>query len=83
MIQKETLIKSLDGIIALLDEALRQREQEMQTLLKSCDVDNIFDIDEIEIFKLASELDGQIDDLKDLIDELKHQMRYIGAFKNI
>ena len=83
MTQKEEILTSLEASLKLLEGALIEREQEQRALLYACKVSKIDDIDDLELFRIGAELDNQIDTLKDLINELKYQMRYIGAFKSV
>lgn len=83
MIQKKELIESLEGSLKVLEEALNEREAELRALLYGCNVSDINQIDDIEMYRLGAELDDQIDRLKDLIDELKWQLKHIAGFKDV
>lgn len=83
MTQKEEILKTLEESLKILETSLNEREGEQRALFYACKVSKLEDINDLEFYRVGAELDSQIDTLKDLIDELKHQMRYIGAFKNI
>ena len=83
MTQKEEILTSLEASLKLLEGALIEREQEQRTLLYACKVSKIDDIDDLEMFRIGAEFDNQIDTLKDLIDEIKRQLKYISAFKYV
>ena len=83
MTQKDQIVSTLEESLKVLETALNEREQEARALLYAFKVSNIEDIDDLESYKIGAELDSQIDTLKDLIDEIKWQLRYIGAFKNV
>lgn len=83
MTQKEEILTSLEASLKLLEGALIEREQEQRALLYACKVSKIDDIDDLEMYRIGAELDNQIDTLKDLIDELKRQLKYISAFKYV
>lgn len=83
MIQKKEIIDTLETSLKLLEKALSEREEEQRALLYACKVTKLDDIDDSEMYKIGAELDSQIDSLRDLIDEIKWQLRYIGAFKNV
>ena len=83
MTQKDQIVSTLEESLKVLETALNEREQEARALLYAFKVSNLEDIDYLESYKIGAELDSQIDTLKDLIDEIKWQLRYIGAFKNV
>lgn len=83
MTQKDQIVSTLEESLKVLETALNEREQEARALLYAFKVSNLEDIDDLESYKIGAELDSQIDTLKDLIDEIKWQLRYIGAFKNV
>ena len=83
MTQKEQIVSTLEESLKVLEIALNEREQQMRGLLYAFNVSNLEDINDLESYKMGAELSDQIDRLKDLIDDLKYQMRYIGAFQNI
>lgn len=83
MTQKEEILTSLEASLKLLERALMEREQEQRELLYACKVSKIDDINDLKMFKIGAELDNQIDTIKDLIDELKHQLKYISVFKEV
>ena len=83
MTQKKEILDSLEATLKVLEKALNEREQEQRALFYTCKVSKLDDIDDLELYRIGAELDNQIDTLKDLVDELKHQMRYIGAFKEV
>lgn len=83
MKQKEEILTTLEDSLKVLESALNNREKEQRALFYACKVSKLEDIEDLEFYRIGAELDSQIDTLKDLIDELKHQMRYIGAFKNV
>lgn len=83
MINKGDLVQSLEGTIKILSEALTEREEALRVLLYANEATTYNDLDDLELFKCGSELDDQIDTLKDLLDELKRSAVRIGAFKKI
>lgn len=83
MTQKDQIVSTLEESLKILETSLNEREQEARALLYAFKVSNLEDIDDLESYKIGAELDSQIDTLKDLIDEIKWQLRYIGAFKNV
>ena len=83
MTQKDQIVKTLEESLKVLETALNEREQAQRALFYAFNVSRLEDLDDLESYKIGAELDNQIDTLKDLIDELKDQMRYIGAFKNV
>ena len=83
MIRKDEILNSLETSLKVLESALNEREKEQRALFYACKVSKIDDIEDLEMYRLGAELDDQIDRLKDLIDELKWQMKYIGAFKEV
>lgn len=83
MIQKKELAESLEGSLKVLEAALAEREEEFRALLYECNVSDINQIDDIEMYRLGAELDDQIDRLRDLIDELKWQLKHIAGFKEV
>ena len=83
MTQKEQIVSTLEESLKVLETALNEREQGARALLYAFKVSNLEDIDDLESYKIGAELNSQIDTLKDLIDEIKWQLRYIGAFKNV
>ena len=83
MTQKDQIVSKLEESLKVLETALNEREQALRALLYAFNISNLEDLDDLESYKIGAELDNQIDTLKDLIDELKHQMLYIGAFKNV
>lgn len=83
MTQKDQIVSTLEESLKILETALNEREQEARALLYAYKVSSLEDIDDLESYKIGAELDSQIDTLKDLVDEIKWQLRYIGAFKNV
>ena len=83
MTSKEEIIQSLEGTISTLEQATKEREEELRSLLYVCGVSKIDDVDDVKLYLLGSELDNQIDNLKDLIDSIKFQLKYIATFKNV
>lgn len=83
MTTKEEIIQSLEGTITTLEQAHRERAQEMRDLLFACKVSNIYEIEDLALFKIGAELDNQMDLLKDLADELKYQILKIRGFNKI
>lgn len=83
MTQKDQIVSTLEESLKILETALNEREQEARALLYAFKVSSLEDIDDLEAYKVGAELDSQIDTLKDLIDEIKWQLRYIGAFKSV
>ena len=83
MTQKEEILTSLESSLKILESALNEREGEQRALFYACKVSKLDDIEDLELYRIGAELEDQIDRLKDLIDELKYQMRYIGAFKSV
>ena len=83
MTQKEEILTTLESSLKVLETALNEREGEQRALLYAFKVSSLEDIDDLESYKIGAELDNQIDTLKDLIDEIKWQLRYIGAFKKV
>ena len=83
MTQREEILTTLESSLKVLETALNEREGEQRALLYCLEVSNIEDINDLEPYKIGAELDSQIDTLRDLIDEIKWQLRYISAFKNV
>ena len=83
MTQKEEIIQSLEGTLTTLEKAIKEREEEFRSLLYVCGVSKIENIDDVKMYLLGSELDNQIDNLKDLIDSIKFQLKYIATFQNV
>lgn len=83
MTQKNEIVNTLEGSLKILETALNEREQAQRALFYSCNVSKFDDIKETELYRLASELEDQIDRLKDLIDSIKWDLKYIGAFKEV
>ena len=80
---KREIYSGVEKTICLLDQAIKEREEELRSLLYACHVSNIFDIDSLEQYKLGAEISNQIDTLKDLADELKYQIPKIGTFQEV
>lgn len=83
MTTNEEIIQSLETTISTLEQAHRERAQEMRGLLFACKVSNIYEIEDLALFKIGSELDNQMDLLKDLADDLKYQVLKIREFNEI
>lgn len=83
MTQKREILDSLEATLKVLEKALNEREQEQRALFYACKVSRLDDVDDLEMYRIGAELDSQIDTLKDLIDEIKWQLKYIGAFKEV
>lgn len=83
MTTKEQIIKSLEGTITTINQAIKEREEELRSLLYVCGVSRIDNIDDVKMYLLGLELDNQIDNLKDLIDSIKFQLKYIATFQNV
>ena len=83
MLSKADITKSLEESIKTLTQALNEREDTLRALLYANSVSRIDELDDIELYRLGSELEDQIDTLEDLLDELKYKATRIGAFKAI
>lgn len=78
---KREILEALEKSIQVLEQAKKEREDEMRSLLYVCEVSHLEDIDDLEKYRLGAELDSQIDTLGDLLDELKYGAVKVGAFK--
>lgn len=83
MTNKRQLVESLEVAIKLLQEATREREEELRSLLYVKEVDNLEDLEESKDYILGYDLASQIDDLKDYVEDLTKMAVRIGAFKNV
>ena len=83
MTTREAIIQNLESAISTLEQAYRERAQEMRNLLFACKVSSIYEIDDLALFKIGAELDNQMDTLKDLADDLKYQVLKIRKFNEI
>ena len=80
---RKDILDTLEKTISTLEQAKREREEELRALLYVCEVSKLEEVEEVEKYRLGAELDNQIDILGDLLDELKYQAVKIGAFKPI
>lgn len=83
MTQKQEILTCLESTLKVLEVALNERETAFRALLYGCGVSGLEDIDDITMYRLGADIEDQIDRLKDLIDELKYQLKFIGAFKEV
>lgn len=83
MTNKRQLVESLEVAIKLLQEATREREEELRSLLYVKEVDDVEDLEESKDYILGYDLVSQIDDLKDYVEDLTKMAVRIGAFKNV
>ena len=83
MTNKRQLVESLEVAIKLLQEATREREEELRSLLYVKEVDDVEDLEESKDYILGYDLVSQIEDLKDYVEDLTKMAVRIGAFKNV
>ena len=83
MATKEEIIKSLEGTIKTLELAHYERAIELRDLLYFYKVSSIYELEDLSLFKVGAELVNEMDLLKDLADELKHQVLKIREFNKI
>lgn len=83
MVTRDMLFSSLESAIKLAEQALQEREEAQRALCHANGVKSWDDIGPYEMWKLGADLESQIEDLNDLIDELKYKIKYISAFADI
>lgn len=83
MVTRSEIIASLEATIKTLETALSEREMELRSLLFAKEVYSIEDLDDAESYGLGAEIESQLETLKELINDIKFQLKYICAFKNV
>ena len=83
MTNKRQLVEALEVSIKLLQEARKEREEELRSLLYVKEVDDVEELEKAEDYILGYDLVSQIDDLKDYVEDLTKMAVRIGAFKNV
>ena len=83
MAKKEEIFRAVNSLIILVDQSINEREEALRALCGSCSVSNYDDIQDHELWQIGFNLDNQLDDLKELKDDLQSKIKYIGAFKDV
>ena len=83
MAKKDAIFKAVNDLISLTDEAIKEREQALRAVCCAYSVSNYDDIDDHNVWECAFNLQAQIEDLNDLRDDLKKNIKYIGTFKDV
>lgn len=83
MTNKKDIVNNLEVSINILEKALKEREEELRSLLYVREVSSVEDLKTKEDYSLGFDLQWQIEDLKEYIEDLKSMALKIGAFKNV
>ena len=83
MTNKKDIVNNLEVSINILEKALKEREEELRSLLYVREVSSVEDLETKEDYSLGFDLQWQIEDLKEYIGDLKSMALKIGAFKNV
>lgn len=83
MTNKKDIVNNLEVSINILEKALKEREEELRSLLYVREVSSVEDLETKEDYSLGFDLQWQIEDLKEYIEDLKSIALKIGAFKNV
>ena len=65
----------------MMEYALKEKEGMLRAVLCANKTASIDEIKDPEMYKVALEVTDQVDALKDLVEELKSQIKTFGAFK--
>lgn len=82
MKSKGEIVTTLEESIKILTVALNEREELLRAFLRSNEVTKAEDLEDLESYRAGANLEEQIEELKDLLDELKYKIVRIGALKN-
>ena len=83
MAKKEAIFKAVNDLIKLLDDSIKEREEAQRALCNAYSVEDYDKIEPYDIWHIGFDLESQIDDLRELREELQSKIKYIGAFKDV
>lgn len=84
MTQSKEILATIEFNISVYEKAKAEREGALNALCSSCGVKNWQDIDDVDLFNSALEIDFQIEMLDFLIGDLKISYKHIKkSFKDI
>ena len=83
MAKKDVLFKAINELIKMVEESIKEREEMMRAICCAYGVSNYDDIEDHAVWNCGFQIDSQLEDLNDLLDDLKREIKYIGTFKDV
>lgn len=83
MTTKSEIITKLEESIKILTQAVIEREELLRAFLRNNNVKKAGDLDDLEAYRAGADLEEQIEDLKDVLDDVKYGAVKLGAFKSL
>lgn len=83
MAKKEAIFKAVNDLIKLLDDSIKEREELQRALCNAYEVTDYEKIEPYNIWSIGFNLETQLEDLRELREDLQNKIKYIGAFKDV